>query len=59
MQTRMYKLSQCINDLDALLSELTEGNLTRASGWYGHKLEGKYIGQNSLKQPDPHFFRSD
>ena len=48
MKTRMYKLSQCRNDLDALLSESSDGNLTRASGWYEHKLEGKNIGPNSL-----------
>ena len=29
--------------------------MTRVSGWYGHKLEGDYIGPNSSKQPDPYF----
>ena len=55
MQTRMYKLSQCRQDLDALLSEVGQGHSNAESNWYGHKLPGNYISRDSSKLPDPHF----
>ena len=33
MQTRLYKLCSCRNDLDALIQECADGNDDRGSGW--------------------------
>ena len=55
MQTKLYMLSQCRSDLNALLAEMDEGNISRASGWFGHKFDGTYITPDSSKLPDPSF----
>ena len=57
MQTRLYKLCSCRNDLDALIQECADGNDDRGSGWWNSKLPGLYITPDSEKLPDPDFVR--
>lgn len=54
MQTRLYTVKQCCDDLDALIMESEQKRNNRHSHWHKNKLE-KYIGLNSRKLWDPHF----
>ena len=55
LQTRMYKLCSCRQDLDALLAECQSGHTNPESDWYQRKLPGTYISAESSKLPDPQF----
>ena len=55
MQTRLYPVKDCREDLDTLIEE-AENNLTRSqSCWFRNKLGIGYIGSDSEKQTDPDF----
>ena len=55
LQTRLYPLKECREDLDSLIEAAIYGHDIRNSPWYKNTLGDRYIGPQSEKLSDPAF----
>ena len=55
MQHKMYTLSACRKDLNAIITESESLRLNLDSHWYQNRFGKLYISPNSFKLPAPHF----